>query len=290
MYNRLLTEINNFCSMVYSSSTPKILNAISAANLHGRFADEMGAICVLHVMFYNIESLGADNLEADVSNMIKSDVHGIIHEKTPHKTLQLNGLVERMNRTLIERVRCMLSEAKLPKHLWGEALYTVVHVINLSPVVALNIEVPKKIWFGKYVKLYDPVEKKLVKRCDVQFMKDQTIEDIDKVKKTTPEKDNSLFKIDPVHMPVHDLDTIENNVQNGEQHDYVGNQQFRDVFDVPLDDDVKEEQDMSQDENSGDAPKPPLVLLRKSNRQRQPTIRYPSDEYVTLTDGEEPEC
>ena len=48
----------------------------------------------------------------------------------------------------------MLSEAKLPKHFWGEALYTVVHVINLSYVVAFNSEVPNKIWFGKNVK-YD---------------------------------------------------------------------------------------------------------------------------------------
>ena len=67
--------------------------------------------------------------------------HGIRHEKTP----QLNGLAEKRNRTLVERVTCMLSEAKLPKHFWGEALLAVVHVINLSPVVALNTEVPEKI-------------------------------------------------------------------------------------------------------------------------------------------------
>jgi len=76
--------------------------------------------------------------------------HDIAYEKTP----QLNGLAERMNRTLIERVRCMLSEAKLSKHFWGEALYTAMHVINLSLVVALHSEVPNKIWFGKNVK-YD---------------------------------------------------------------------------------------------------------------------------------------
>jgi len=42
--------------------------------------------------------------------------HGIAHEKTPPKTPQLNGLAERMNKTLIEGVRCMLFKAKLPKH------------------------------------------------------------------------------------------------------------------------------------------------------------------------------
>ncbi|RDX71970.1 hypothetical protein CR513_48611, partial [Mucuna pruriens] len=258
---------------------------------------------------------------------------GIRHEKTPPKTPQLNGLAERMNRTLIERVRCMLSEAKLPKHFWGEALYTTMHVINLSPTVALNTEVPDKIWFGKDVKydhlrvfdckafvhvqkderskldmktrqyifigyghdeygyrMYDPVKKKLVRSRDVQFMEDQTIKDIDKVKKSTPDKDNSLSEIDPVRMPVHDLDTADNNVQNGEQHNYVGDQQLGDGFDIPLDDDVEEEQEMSQDENLGDAPELPPVQLKRSNRQRQSSTRYTSNEYVTLTDGEEPEC
>ncbi|RDY09567.1 hypothetical protein CR513_06043, partial [Mucuna pruriens] len=201
--------------------------------------------------------------------------------------------------TLIERVRCMLFEVRLPKHFWGEALYTIVHVINLSPIVALNTKVLNKIWFGKDVmydhlrvfdcktfvhvpkderskfdmkircifigyghdehgyKLYNPVEKKLVKSHDVQFMKDQTIKDIDKVNKSTPEKDNNLFEIYPFRILVHNLDTVDNNVQNGEQHNYVGDQQLGDDFDIPLDDDAEEEQEMSQDENLGDAPEPP---------------------------------
>ena len=33
---------------------------------------------------------------------------------TPPKTPQLNCLAESMNKTLVERVRCVLSEAKLP--------------------------------------------------------------------------------------------------------------------------------------------------------------------------------
>ncbi|RDX85891.1 hypothetical protein CR513_32846, partial [Mucuna pruriens] len=260
--------------------------------------------------------------KSELLKFVHSNVCGplkIKHEKTPPKTPQLNGLTERMNRTLIERVRCMLSEARLPKHFWGEALYTAVHVINLSLVVALNTEVPNKIWFGKDVKydhlrvfgckafvhvpkderskldmktrqcifigyghdeygyrMYDPVEKKLVRSRDVQFMEDQTIEDIDKVKKSTPEKDNGLCEIDPIQMPIHDLDTTDNNLG--------------DDFDVPLDDDAEEEQEMSQDENLGDAPKPPPIQLRRSNRQRQSSTRYTFDEYVTLTDGEELEC
>ncbi|PKI44803.1 hypothetical protein CRG98_034751 [Punica granatum] len=46
--------------------------------------------------------------------------HGIKLEKTVPKTPQQNRLAERMNRTIIERVRCMLSQAKLSKSFWGE--------------------------------------------------------------------------------------------------------------------------------------------------------------------------
>ena len=215
-----------------------------------------------------------------------------------------------MNRTLIERVRCILSEAKLPKHFWGEALYTAVHVINLSPAVALNSEVPNKIWFGKNVrndhlrvfgckaymhvpkderskldaktrqcifigygqdefgyKFFDPIERKSIRSRDVKFMKDQTIEDIDKIENTTSKIDNRLSNVDPIQMPLRDLDTIENNVQNDEQHG--------DDFDVPIDD-VEEEHGISQDEDLGDAPEPPQVQIRRSNRQREPSTGYPS--------------
>ncbi|GJZ76954.1 putative RNA-directed DNA polymerase [Tanacetum coccineum] len=127
---------------------------------------------------------------------------GIHHQKTPAKTLQLNGIAERMNRALVERVQCLLSHAKLPTSFWGEALSTVIHVLNKSPNVPLNFEVPAKDEMSKVesksrqcvfigygldnfgYKLYDLVEKKVIRSRDVDFMEDQTIEDIDKVKKS----------------------------------------------------------------------------------------------------------
>ena len=70
---------------------------------------------------------------------------GILHQKTPPKTPQLNGLEERMNRTLVERVRCVLSEAKLPNSFCAEALNTVAYVINSSLVVSLDGDVPNRV-------------------------------------------------------------------------------------------------------------------------------------------------
>ena len=78
-------------------------------------------------------------------------MHGIKHQRTPPKTPQLNGLAERINRTLVERVRCLLSQAGLPNSFWGEALSTVVYVLNRSPSIPLQHKVPEKVWSGKDV-------------------------------------------------------------------------------------------------------------------------------------------
>ena len=67
------------------------------------------------------------------------------------KTPELNKLAERMNRTIMERVRSMLSHAKLPKSYWVEALYTAVYLINRSPSVPLKGDVPQRVWTGKDV-------------------------------------------------------------------------------------------------------------------------------------------
>lgn len=51
----------------------------------------------------------------------------IEHEKTSPKTLHLNGLIEKMNQIIWERVWCMLFEAKLPTH-YGVRYYTRSYV------------------------------------------------------------------------------------------------------------------------------------------------------------------
>ncbi|CAH9074170.1 unnamed protein product [Cuscuta europaea] len=56
--------------------------------------------------------------------------YGIRHEKSVPRTPQHNGVAERMNRTIMERVRSMLNVAKLPKSFWGEAVNTACYLIN----------------------------------------------------------------------------------------------------------------------------------------------------------------
>ena len=76
---------------------------------------------------------------------------GIRHERSVPKTPQHNGLAERMNRTIVERVRCMLSYANLPTSFWGEALFAATQLINLSPTTILDGKVPDEVWSGKEV-------------------------------------------------------------------------------------------------------------------------------------------
>lgn len=46
----------------------------------------------------------------------------------------------------------MLSHAKLPKALFGgETLRTIMDLVDLSPSIPLNGDIPKRVWKGKYI-------------------------------------------------------------------------------------------------------------------------------------------
>eukprot|EP00253_Pinus_taeda_P025873 PITA_25873 len=66
---------------------------------------------------------------------------GIETHKTTVYTPQQNGVAERMNRTLLERARSMLSNAGLQKELWTEAVATTCYVINRSPSTAIDCKI-----------------------------------------------------------------------------------------------------------------------------------------------------
>ena len=77
--------------------------------------------------------------------------HGIMHEKTVPGTPQHNGVAEMMNRTIVEKVWCMLKFDKLPKSFLGEVVNTTVYLINRSPSVPLNFDIPQRVWTRKDV-------------------------------------------------------------------------------------------------------------------------------------------
>ncbi|KAI4347992.1 hypothetical protein L6164_008758 [Bauhinia variegata] len=66
-----------------------------------------------------------------------------------------NGVAECMNRTLLEKVRCMLSNADLSKQFWVEAVTYAGHLINRLPSAALKGKTPLEVWSGKPTYDYD---------------------------------------------------------------------------------------------------------------------------------------
>jgi transposase InsO family protein len=65
---------------------------------------------------------GSEYLNAELKTFYESK--GILHETTAPYTPEQNGKAERLNRTLMERVRAMLYEFKLPKALWADPSWT----------------------------------------------------------------------------------------------------------------------------------------------------------------------
>jgi len=61
---------------------------------------------------------------------------------------EYNGVAERLNRTLMEKVRMMLHESGLPKFLWGEALKYAVYVKNCTWTQALKNMTPYEVLTG----------------------------------------------------------------------------------------------------------------------------------------------
>ena len=63
---------------------------------------------------------------------------GISRQKTTPYTPQQNGDAERMNKTLMERERSMLSGAGLGQEFWAEFMDTACYLVNRSPSSALE--------------------------------------------------------------------------------------------------------------------------------------------------------
>lgn len=71
---------------------------------------------------------------------------GIQRHLTVPYTPRQNGVAERMNRTLLERARSMLSNAGLGKQFWTEAICTACHLVNRSPNASIDFKTPEEIW------------------------------------------------------------------------------------------------------------------------------------------------
>jgi transposase InsO family protein len=72
---------------------------------------------------------------------------GILHNATMPYTPQQNGEAERLNRTLQEKVRPMLSQSGLQLDMWGEAIMVANYLRTVSPVAG-KPKTPWELYYG----------------------------------------------------------------------------------------------------------------------------------------------
>lgn len=93
----------------------------------------------------------SDNAKELTSTKVKElfTKEGVLQETSTPYAPEQNGLIERPNRTLLNKVRAMLLEANLPKWLWGEALKTAVYLYNITPHSSLEYKSPYEYKYNK---------------------------------------------------------------------------------------------------------------------------------------------
>lgn len=64
-------------------------------------------------------------------------------------TPEQNGVAERMNRTLLNKIRCLLFSSGLEKTFSGEALATATYLVNRSPNRSIGFKTPYEIWYNR---------------------------------------------------------------------------------------------------------------------------------------------
>lgn len=74
--------------------------------------------------------------------------NGVCRQLTAAYTPQQNGVTGRKNRTIMNMVRCMLYEKKMPRTFWPEAVNWAIHVLNRCPTLAVKDKTPEEAWSG----------------------------------------------------------------------------------------------------------------------------------------------
>jgi transposase InsO family protein len=74
---------------------------------------------------------------------------GILKDMTTPYTAQSNGVVEWANRTIMDRVRCMLDDAGLSNKYWAFAVSVAVYLKNRTPTGSVVGKTPYEAWHGR---------------------------------------------------------------------------------------------------------------------------------------------
>ena len=101
---------------------------------------------------HSIRRFRCDNGRGEYDNQYCTDflkAEGISYEPATPATQNQNGVSERKIRTVVERARSMLLEARMPEQSWADAVATAVYILNRIPTKALTGKTPFEAWLGR---------------------------------------------------------------------------------------------------------------------------------------------
>ncbi|TYZ59104.1 hypothetical protein PybrP1_000200 [[Pythium] brassicae (nom. inval.)] len=78
---------------------------------------------------------------------------GVVHQLTVPYSPQQNGLVERINRTVVEKARAMMHYKKVECKWWAKAVNTAAYLVNRSPNAVRTNKTPHEVVFGEVPRL-----------------------------------------------------------------------------------------------------------------------------------------
>ena len=87
---------------------------------------------------------GGEFINSNFNNLLNKN--GIIHSTTPPYTKEPNGAIERINLTILNKVRALLYNSKAPKYLWGEAFLASIYLYNITPHSSLGFKSPFEVY------------------------------------------------------------------------------------------------------------------------------------------------
>ncbi|KAF1332517.1 reverse transcriptase, partial [Globisporangium splendens] len=232
-----------------------------------------------------VKVLRSDNGGEYVSNKFAAFCRnrGIVQQFTPPYTPQLNGVAERMNRTLVESARCMIEHAGLSKRYWGEAVATAAFLRNRCPTRATGHDKsPHEVWtqkkpllknlkiFGCHAYVHVPSEKR--SKLDARSVLCRFLGYSDH-EKTYRFEELSSNRI----VVSRDAQFMEDTLDSG-KHGQVGSKavEFRDADGATDGEDDDDRDNEDRDEDMNEQPAEPASTNERSQwQQRQPSRRQP---------------
>ena len=220
-----------------------------------------------------IGTLRSDNGGEYLSKEFESYLQGkgVRHELTVPYSPEQNGVAERMNRTLMESARSMMTHASLPDKYWAEAVEAAAYIRNRTLTTALKgNKSPLEVWSGRkpdvsnlrvfgciaYAHIPDARRQKLDKKAEKFRFVGYSIQS--KGYRLLDEETGKVYIRRDVVFNEQDFGIIKHSTTE---------------VDISSSTEPEPPQDTEQVEQQN---------LRRSERRRRPTVRFGIDEYMQI--------